>query len=379
MNVWVASSSKDVLERLFAFFPSTENLALAKDSFWNKKQLIDETFDQFANNLRVPSFKAFPTDTLQDRESFVLLRFTSGIGNVKAREKFIRKEPRSMEEAISTARAYADAANATRSSLNGTFRAMAISVAESKPAYNVRNNHRQSSNCIYCFRDPVGTGRLPDKQIKDSPLHGRSDRTNENSALQTEGSSKINVTTGNKTVPQEVCVSDAILRDGISGLDLLVRAGCTIDFQRWMLRVGEEYVKSLSGRSLTEEPNPDLWSLEVAPVNLQAQVDSFISSCNREVSEEAVGQLKVVVLANESALAWEDAPPGRSSRIQHRINTGESGPLRQPPRRIPALYRDQVSRMIDDILARDVIQPSTSMWASPVVLVKKKWLTSIVR
>ncbi|KAF5398654.1 hypothetical protein PHET_08155 [Paragonimus heterotremus] len=67
-------------------------------------------------------------------------------------------------------------------------------------------------------------------------------------------------------------------------------------------------------RSLTEETSPNLWPLEVASVNLQTQVDSSISSSNREVSEEAVGQLKAVVLANESAFALGGAPASRSGR-----------------------------------------------------------------
>ncbi|KAF5398692.1 hypothetical protein PHET_08416 [Paragonimus heterotremus] len=66
---------------------------------------------------------------------------------------------------------------------------MAITVAEWKPAYDVSDNHGRSSNCIYCQRfgsaaqccghipllglwDPVGTGRLLDKQIRVSPLRG---------------------------------------------------------------------------------------------------------------------------------------------------------------------------------------------------------------
>ncbi|KAF7242843.1 hypothetical protein EG68_12491 [Paragonimus skrjabini miyazakii] len=152
VNVSVASSLEEIWEKLFAFFPSTENSALTKDSFGNKKQHIGESVDQFANELQVLSFKTFPANTLQERESFILQRFTNGIGNVKTREKFIRKEPRSMEEALSTARAYAAAANATGSSLDSTFGAMAISVAKSKSAYNVSDNHRQFSNCMYCQR-----------------------------------------------------------------------------------------------------------------------------------------------------------------------------------------------------------------------------------
>ncbi|KAF7242844.1 hypothetical protein EG68_12492 [Paragonimus skrjabini miyazakii] len=306
VNVSVASSLEEIWEKLFAFFPSTENSALTKDSFGNKKQHIGESVDQFANELQVLSFKTFPANTLQERESFILQRFANGIGNVKTREKFIRKELRSMEEALSTARDYVAAANAMESSLDNTLGAMAINVAESKLAYDVSDNHGWSSKCIYCqrfgsaaqrcghnplldFRDPVDTGRVLDKKNRGfTAPRGRSHgnvlflpsvsyqnshsllfcsvglngcsaltmlntgaactvvrslfcpevrpyqrelRTANGTVLQTKGSSRINMTIGNKTVPQEACFSDAIPWDGIIGLDLLVRAECTIDLQ----------------------------------------------------------------------------------------------------------------------------------------------------
>ncbi|KAF6769769.1 hypothetical protein AHF37_12206 [Paragonimus kellicotti] len=77
---------------------------------------------------------------------------TSGMGNVKTTEKFIRKESGSMEEALGIARAYVAAANATGSSLDNTFGTMAISVAESKPTYEVSTNQWRSSDCVYCQR-----------------------------------------------------------------------------------------------------------------------------------------------------------------------------------------------------------------------------------
>ncbi|KAF5395606.1 hypothetical protein PHET_11778 [Paragonimus heterotremus] len=264
-----------------------------------------------------------------------------------------------MQEALSTARVYAAAATATENSLDNTSLAMAVTVAESKPAYVVSDNRERSFNCIYCQRfgstakrcghNPLFTFPKsrrywpPSRQtnrgftaprgkshsnvlfvssvscqnshsllfcsiglnwcsalmILDTGVactvvrskfcpkvrpYQRELRTANGTVLQAEGSLRVNMTIGNKTVPQEVRVSDAILWDGIIGLDLLVRAGCTIDLQQRMLRVSEGYVKLPSGRSLTEERNPDLWSLEVAAVNLQAQVDSLISSCNRKVS-----------------------------------------------------------------------------------------------
>ncbi|KAF5395743.1 hypothetical protein PHET_11447 [Paragonimus heterotremus] len=116
-------------------------MALANDSFWNKKQVIDKSVDQFANKSRVLSFKSFPASTLQQKEVFISQRFASGIGNGKNREKFVQKEPRLMEEALSSAIAYVAAATATKSSLDSTFGAMAITVAESEPAYCVSDNH----------------------------------------------------------------------------------------------------------------------------------------------------------------------------------------------------------------------------------------------
>ena len=56
----------------------------------------------------------------------------------------------------------------------------------------------------------------------------------------------------------------------------------------------------------------------------------------------------------------------------HKIETGEPPPIRQYPRRLPYHVREEVNRQVNDMLAQGVIQPSTSPWSSPIVLVKKK-------
>ena len=63
---------------------------------------------------------------------------------------------------------------------------------------------------------------------------------------------------------------------------------------------------------------------------------------------------------------------GRTNLIRHRINTGPSRPIRKPPRRLPLGKREIEHQEIRDMLDRDVIQPSVSPWASPIVLVTKK-------
>ena len=63
---------------------------------------------------------------------------------------------------------------------------------------------------------------------------------------------------------------------------------------------------------------------------------------------------------------------GRTSLVQHDIDTGDSPPIRLRPYRTAQAQRERIAANIDDMLARDIIQPSISPWAAPVVLVKKK-------
>ena len=71
-----------------------------------------------------------------------------------------------------------------------------------------------------------------------------------------------------------------------------------------------------------------------------------------------------------------DSDLGRSGLIQHQIPTGEARPIKQPMRRIPVHLRDEVDQQIDKMLNENIIQPSTSSWASGIVIVKKKDGTS---
>ena len=63
---------------------------------------------------------------------------------------------------------------------------------------------------------------------------------------------------------------------------------------------------------------------------------------------------------------------GRTGVLQHRIDTGSAMPIRQLARRVPLPRRETVRHLLQDMLSRDVISPSKSPWASPIVLVGKK-------
>ena len=67
-----------------------------------------------------------------------------------------------------------------------------------------------------------------------------------------------------------------------------------------------------------------------------------------------------------------DEPLGRTDEVQHGIDVQGHPPIKQAPRRLPyhkeAIVKEELQKMLD----QDLIRPSSSPWASPIVLVTKK-------
>ena len=64
--------------------------------------------------------------------------------------------------------------------------------------------------------------------------------------------------------------------------------------------------------------------------------------------------------------------PGRTTIVEHTINTGMANPVRLPPYRVPHAYREMVESELKEMLDSGIIEPSVSQWSASMVLVKKK-------
>ena len=64
--------------------------------------------------------------------------------------------------------------------------------------------------------------------------------------------------------------------------------------------------------------------------------------------------------------------PGRTNVTEHWVDTGEAKPVRLPPYRLPHAYRDTVREELKQMEKVGIIERSSSEWAAPIVLVKKK-------
>ena len=64
--------------------------------------------------------------------------------------------------------------------------------------------------------------------------------------------------------------------------------------------------------------------------------------------------------------------PGHTTVTEHQIITGEARPVRLAPYRIPQALRQDVRRELEEMLDNGIIEHSSSDWASPLVIVRKK-------
>lgn len=63
---------------------------------------------------------------------------------------------------------------------------------------------------------------------------------------------------------------------------------------------------------------------------------------------------------------------GRTNLIKHNIHTSSESPLRQKAYRTSPVLREEIHKQVQKLLDADLIEPSHSPWASPVILVRKK-------
>ena len=87
--------------------------------------------------------------------------------------------------------------------------------------------------------------------------------------------------------------------------------------------------------------------------------------CEENLSIAERKQVFALLLTYADIFANNKSDFGRTKKVQHNINTGASSPIRQHIRRIPPMQREEARKLLKDMMAKDVVQPSNSPWASP--------------
>ena len=128
-------------------------------------------------------------------------------------------------------------------------------------------------------------------------------------------------------------------------------------------------IESYSDCKMTAAPKLAKMNINCSTSDNAALASHLAANINSSLNDQDKNALLQTLLQYSDVF---DDSLGHSDVIQHRIDTGSSSPIRQYPRRLPYAYRNETKAQVEGMLQQGVIQPSSSPWASPIVLVKKK-------
>ena len=93
---------------------------------------------------------------------------------------------------------------------------------------------------------------------------------------------------------------------------------------------------------------------------------------SKDLSEQQTEEVKELLLEYHEIFVDDKEIIGRTSLVKHKIDTGNAVQICQRPRPIPLHLREEVDLVMEDMITKDLIEPSDSPWCSLIVLVRKK-------
>ena len=71
-----------------------------------------------------------------------------------------------------------------------------------------------------------------------------------------------------------------------------------------------------------------------------------------------------LVCSFEDVFAVSNSDLGQTGTLKHKIDTGDSRPIRQGVRRLPPHQRADVKKLLGEMMDNNIVERSTSPWAS---------------
>ena len=136
-------------------------------------------------------------------------------------------------------------------------------------------------------------------------------------------------------------------------------------FKETIVGIGHQVLEVNEGKCFSAKT-------EIPDGSIPDYLKPLLEGCQDNLDEQQME--KVVKLITEFATIFSKSKDvlGHTNIEEHRINTGDASPIKQRPRRLPLLKRQVEREEVQRMLKSDVIEPSSSPWASPIVMVTKK-------
>ena len=110
-------------------------------------------------------------------------------------------------------------------------------------------------------------------------------------------------------------------------------------------------------------------------VDMSAWPDTLrelLAQATGKLSADESSQLARLLAKHVGLFAKLPTNLGRTSIVQHVIDTGDAKPIKQAPRHPPHAFAGEEEKILQQQLDLGVIRESTSLWSSPLVYVRKQ-------
>ena len=185
----------------------------------------------------------------------------------------------------------------------------------------------------------------------------------------------------------ELLMAPSVQRNGDEGVmlrvlnpgdeDRLIYKGTTVATLSSVLALGqsinteeeEELDKSAFIRACIVRQEVDVEGLGLkVPEHLRELFEESLTELDKKQTQDVAQLLEKY----QDVFMKPDEKLRGTELVKHKIDVGNTNPIKQPPRRTPFHQKQLVEEEIEKMLADDIIEPAEGPWASPVVLVRKK-------
>lgn len=107
--------------------------------------------------------------------------------------------------------------------------------------------------------------------------------------------------------------------------------------------------------------------------NLPKHLEELYMKSSKKLNFEQKSCLKNLLIDHQNQFSKDSHDLGRTTLLEHHINIlPGTKPIKQQPYRLPLAKRREAENEIAAMAKRDIIEPSTSPWSSPAIIVPKK-------
>ncbi|KAI2647959.1 Retrovirus-related Pol polyprotein from transposon 17.6 [Labeo rohita] len=192
---------------------------------------------------------------------------------------------------------------------------------------------------------------------------------------------EVQINNRNWVVPVVIMSEEMLVFSVILGLDFLFYSGLQIDVttNTYWFKPNEKQRFSFNGGSQKlndwglERPVALYTAIPPTPTvpSFEAELADLVEKAvqHAQLEEEGKRMLLEQLQQNSDVCSTK---LGHTKLLSHQIFLTQEVPVKQKPYRVSPAKLKAMKELIDEMLAAEVIEPSSSAWASPVVLIPKK-------